>query len=466
MSNYILGNLLAGNPWRFFLDNIIFFTLIILCVGTIITVLAVLEISMKKATEQNKETEGKNPPDDEKKKEKSKAKPTKAEAKPSAPIAPVESVKESEPEKAELTQEEAKKEEPKAPVLPIEPEEVKEPETTAEPTESECIDAPVEEEAVEESTVEDEVVSEPEEVEEIEESDSPEEEAVTTTDDTEEVVEEPAEEVAEPLAEEAEEAQSNEPGRYNGKWVLTQLDVQTESGELKDRAFFFQLKASNGEALLTSEDYSTARGAFIGIETFKNNIQANNFRIFPTRKGKFTVKLMNGQGFLLARGENYPTRYAAMNAIGSIRRFAATAVRSNDVQHSILTYNEAPMPEKKIDESKKGKWLLRSIRNEETGEISYFFELHASNGQVLLTGEEYSSVNGAKNGINTYKNNIAAGNIRAAITRNGDYVLKVYTADGKLLALGEHYAMHNLCLSAIESVKRFAASAEIVTEQA
>lgn len=456
MSNYILGNLLAGNPWRFFLDNIIFFTLIILCVGTIITVLAVLEISMKKATEQNKENEGKNPPDDEKKKEKTKAKPTKNEAKPSAPIAPVEPVKESKPEKAEPT-----KEEPKSPILPIEPEEVKEPETTAEPTESERMDSPVEE-AVEEPDVENEVAPEPEEVEKNEEADFPEEEAVTTTDDTEEAVEE----VAEPLAEEAEDAQSNEPGRYNGKWILTQLDVQTESGELKDRAFFFQLKASNGEALLTSEDYSTVRGAFIGIETFKNNIQANNFRIFPTRKGKFTVKLMNGQGFLLARGENYPTRYAAMNAIGSIRRFAATAVRSNDVQHSILTYNEAPMPEKKIDESKKGKWLLRSIRNEETGEISYFFELHASNGQVLLTGEEYSSVNGAKNGINTYKNNIAAGNIRAAITRNGDYVLKVYTADGKLLALGEHYAMHNLCLSAIESVKRFAASAEIVTEQA
>lgn len=272
--------------------------------------------------------------------------------------------------------------------------------------------------------------------------------------------EEPEEEDDEFAASSLEE-DPGAPDRYSGKWKIMQIDVRTESGEIKESAFFFQLKASNGETLLTSEDYSSARRAIMAIDTFKSNIKANNFRISPAKNGKFTVKLLNAQGFLLARGEQYPSRYAATNAIGSIRRFAATAVRSNDVQHSILPYDEAPMPEKKIDESKKGRWLIRSEKDEETGEITYSFELRASNGQILLTSEEYTSMSGAKSGIVTHKNNIAAGNIRAAITRNGDYVLKVYTADGKLLALGEHYCAKSLCLSAIESVKRFAASAEI-----
>ena len=73
-------------------------------------------------------------------------------------------------------------------------------------------------------------------------------------------------------------------------------------------------------------------------------------------------------------------------------------------------------------------------------------------------------MNGAKVGIGTHKTNIASGNVRPVITRNGDYVLKIYAGNGQLLCLGEHYSTKQLCLSAVESVKRFAETAEIVED--
>lgn len=394
MNKTILGAILAGNFGQFLLDNLIFFTLIVLCLGAIVAILTVLHVATKRAAAENPAA----PTDDET---------------PVEDNASVENKTDTCPTETTKTVE-----------TPIVRQEKSEPEESSAAEES--IETTIEERAEEETVL------------------------AETHDDAQN---------------ESEPEQPTEPKHYNGKWVLSQIDVRGQDGETKESAFFFSLKASNGETLLTSEDYATARGAVIAIETFKNNIKADRFRISSTKKGTFVVKLLNAQGFLLARGEQYPTRYAAMNAIGSIRRFAATAVRSNDVQHSILSEDDTPMPEKNIDKSKKGKWVLHTVREEETGETSYLFELRASNGQTLLTSEEYASANGAKNGIVTHKSNIAAGNIRAAITRNGDYALKVYTADGKLLALGEHYRSKAQCLSAIESVKRFAATGDIeITE--
>jgi hypothetical protein len=249
---------------------------------------------------------------------------------------------------------------------------------------------------------------------------------------------------------------------YNGKWVLTR--VNTVSGdEIKESTFFFRLMASNGEALLAGEDYTSLRGALAGIDTFKGNIAAGNFKISHTEKGKHIVKLLTSQGLLLAQGEKYGSSTAAKNAIASIKRFAATAVRDEKIQTLSFPYQEATVAtaEKNYDFTKKGKWLIHSSIDEETKETSYYFDLKASNGKVLFTSEDYTTLNGLKSGIDTHKANIADGNIRACLTRSGDYIMKIFTADFRLLSLGGHYDQKQVCLNAIDSVKRFAATAEI-----
>lgn len=252
---------------------------------------------------------------------------------------------------------------------------------------------------------------------------------------------------------------------YIGKWIVSMVSVTDKDGSEVDYAYYFQLKASNGETLISSEDYTSLRGAIQGIETFKTNIAKSNFKVSVTKKGKYIVKLMTSQGMLLAQGEKYATRAQAMSAISSIKRFAASAVRSEDVQTIKVPYepiNEAP--EKNYDPDKKGKWVIKKAIADGEKEEAYYFELHASNGQTLFSSEEYSTLAGLKNGIKTHKTNIEKGNIRAVVTRNGDYIFKIFNGNGQLLCLGEHYKNKQLCLNAIESVKRFAKNAELGVE--
>lgn len=116
----------------------------------------------------------------------------------------------------------------------------------------------------------------------------------------------------------------------------------------------------------------------------------------------------------------------------------------------------APDDEKKYT----GKWIVR--KNAENN--SYYFTLHASNGEKLLQSIEYTSVQGAKNGIKTHKNNILKGNIVISRSKNNQYFFKILNGSKQLLCTGETYKTKSSCENAADSVKRFAESAVVIVE--
>ena len=84
----------------------------------------------------------------------------------------------------------------------------------------------------------------------------------------------------------------------------------------------------------------------------------------------------------------------------------------------------------------------------------------------MLGSGEYTTLSGAKSGIKTYKNNIEKGNFKIIQTKTGDFIFQLLNGSGQLLAFGEDYKTRARCENAIESTKRFAATAsvEIVSE--
>lgn len=112
-----------------------------------------------------------------------------------------------------------------------------------------------------------------------------------------------------------EEAERRTP--YSGKWLIFKRD---------DGSFYFELRASNGEKLLGSIDYSSMQGAKAGIRTYKNNIAKDNFTIAQSKTGQFFFKLLSGSRQMLCTGETYSTRSRCENAVESVKRFAETAV--------------------------------------------------------------------------------------------------------------------------------------------
>ena len=105
---------------------------------------------------------------------------------------------------------------------------------------------------------------------------------------------------------------------YSGKWVVSKNE---ESG-----TFSFELRASNGEKLLESIEYTSLSGAKNGIKTHKNNIAKGNIVISQNKKGQFYFRLLNGSKQLLCTGETYPTKAGCESAVESVKRFAETAV--------------------------------------------------------------------------------------------------------------------------------------------
>ncbi len=258
-----------------------------------------------------------------------------------------------------------------------------------------------------------------------------------------------------------EEDETDRVARYSGKWVVCR--VVTNDGQ-EEQTYFFELHASNGEKLLSSEEYTTYNGAIRGIETHKSNILKGNFRITLSKKGDYIFKLLNGKNMLLCMGEHYATKARCESAIESAKRFARTAFVDENVQDVVVKVPAEDNAEiTPIHENYNGKWVIDCNVSPE-GDKVYFFELFANNGERLLSSEEYSSYIGAVNGIQTHKMNIKNGNFRISLTKHGDYIYKLLNGNGQLLCLGEHYKTKTRCQNAVESVKRFAANSPILAD--
>ena len=105
--------------------------------------------------------------------------------------------------------------------------------------------------------------------------------------------------------------------------------------------FVFNLKASNGEVIATSETYSSEDTCLNGIESVrKNAVEAKledqtvagyeavtnpKFEVYTDKAGEFRFRLKARNGEIIAVGEGYKAKASCLNGIDSIRRNAPEA---------------------------------------------------------------------------------------------------------------------------------------------
>ena len=118
-----------------------------------------------------------------------------------------------------------------------------------------------------------------------------------------------------------------------GKFVIT----LRKNGE-----FQFNLKASNGQTILTSEGYSTKSACMNGIKSVMKNApiaaledqtvegfeKAKNpkFEVYVDKAGEFRFRLKAANGEIIATGEGYKAKKSCLNGIESIRKNADSPV--------------------------------------------------------------------------------------------------------------------------------------------
>lgn len=121
-----------------------------------------------------------------------------------------------------------------------------------------------------------------------------------------------------------------------------------------------------------------------------------------------------------------------------------------------------------------GKFVIKETK---TG---FTFNLKASNGQVIATSEVYTTKAACTNGIESVQKNAPAAAIEdqtkegfateknpkfeVYTDKKGEYRFRLKAGNGQIIATGEGYKELKNCLNGVDSVKKNAVDAEIVTE--
>lgn len=121
-----------------------------------------------------------------------------------------------------------------------------------------------------------------------------------------------------------------------------------------------------------------------------------------------------------------------------------------------------------------GKFVIRTVNS------GIKFDLHAANGQSILTSEVYTTLAACRKGIESVRKNAPAAKLEdqtessfKALTnpkfelytdKAGAYRFRLKARNGEIIAISERYTAKAGCLNGIESVKKNAAQAEIIGE--
>ena len=94
----------------------------------------------------------------------------------------------------------------------------------------------------------------------------------------------------------------------------------------KDGKHYFSLKAGNGEIILQSQGYTSAKSRDNGIESVrKNSQQSSRFEKKVASNGKFFFTLNATNGQVIGKSQMYKTEKGRDNGIDSVARNAPDA---------------------------------------------------------------------------------------------------------------------------------------------
>lgn len=102
----------------------------------------------------------------------------------------------------------------------------------------------------------------------------------------------------------------------------------------------FDLKASNGEVIATSEVYTTEKACMNGIESVKTNcvggvedqtvegfeaVKHPKYEVYNDKAGEFRFRLKARNGEIIAVSEGYKSKPSCLNGIESVKKNAPDA---------------------------------------------------------------------------------------------------------------------------------------------
>lgn len=217
---------------------------------------------------------------------------------------------------------------------------------------------------------------------------------------------------------------------------LAELDGEAASAgsfglwQSTDGQFRFHLKAGNGSILLTSEGYTSRTAAIAGILSVQTNgVDDLQYRVVKAASGHL-VHLVAGNGETIATSQVYASKGNATRAIGA-------AVRA------VTTYLD------KREGITAGARLELAVGA--TGQ--FHWNVHAKNGQVVVTSEHYTTEAAALNGaylVQERGRDLASYQIKQNAA--GGFYFTIDAANGEIIGVSQAYTTRASAQTAVHGV--------------
>ena len=127
----------------------------------------------------------------------------------------------------------------------------------------------------------------------------------------------------------------------------------------------------------------------------------------------------------------------------------------NQVQEHLTIKPEIEIEEKK-GRSYNGKYEVYQVAG------GYAYHLKASNGEILVVSETFSTREGVIKAIDVVKKNLETGTIRFFSDKKGKFKFKLVSKNYRVLLISSNYPTEKSAIRASESFKKFAMKADIV----
>lgn len=195
--------------------------------------------------------------------------------------------------------------------------------------------------------------------------------------------------------------------------------------------YYFRFKAANHQIILSSQDYSTRTAALNGVlSVLDNAADANRFEVEQANNGDFYFNLKAGNGQIIGSSELYVSRSNA-------ERGVATVQRNVDEYLAFLATRTGARFQ--VNESATGR---------------YSFNLHAANGAVVLSSESYTTEAAALNGtfsVADFGTDFDNYEILATSSASG-YYFNLYASNGQIVGTSEVYSTKSNAKRAVDSI--------------
>ncbi len=207
-----------------------------------------------------------------------------------------------------------------------------------------------------------------------------------------------------------------------------------------DGQFHFRVVSGNGRTLLTSEAYTSRTGALNGVlSVLDNGVDPAMYQVNKTAAGKYNLRLRAANYEIIAFTQAYSTKSSATRAITSC-------------VNAVTSYLD------KVESNTSGARV--EVLESDAG---FRFNLHAKNGQVVLSSESYTTKAAAWNGAFAIQDAAALeGSFALKTATDGRYYFTLTAENGQVVGTSQLYTSRAAAQDGITSVKSLLATMDMI----